>query len=70
MFIGEGPGREEDMSGRPFVGKSGQLLRKMIRAIKINPEDCFIANIVKCRPPGNRPPEREHNSSKQQKGAR
>jgi DNA polymerase len=60
MFIGEAPGREESLSGRPFVGKSGQLLRKLIRAIKLDPEkDCFIANVVKCRPPGNRPPEQD-----------
>lgn len=59
MFIGEGPGREEDLTGRPFVGRSGKLLRKMIQAIKLDPaSDCFIANIVKHRPPQNRTPER------------
>lgn len=58
VFIGEGPGREEDLSGRPFVGRSGKLLRRMISAIKLSEEnDCYIANIVKCRPPGNRDPE-------------
>jgi len=60
VFIGEGPGREEDMSGRPFVGRSGKLLRRMIQAIELDLEkDCFIANIVKCRPPGNRDPEQD-----------
>lgn len=60
MFIGEGPGREEDIAGRPFVGRSGQLLRQLIRAIKLDLEkDVYIANIVKCRPPNNRDPEKE-----------
>jgi uracil-DNA glycosylase family 4 len=58
MFIGEGPGRDEDISGRPFVGRSGKLLRAMIQAIDLS-DKCFIANIVKCRPPNNRPPEDE-----------
>lgn len=57
MLIGEGPGRDEDLSGRPFVGRSGKLLRKMLQAIGLDPvEDCYIANIVKCRPPNNRTP--------------
>ncbi|MDI6605415.1 MAG: uracil-DNA glycosylase [Thermoanaerobacteraceae bacterium] len=56
MFIGEGPGKEEDIQGRPFVGKAGQLLNKMLEAIGLNREDVYIANIVKCRPPNNRPP--------------
>lgn len=56
MFIGEGPGRDEDLSGRPFVGLAGQLLDKMIEAIDLKREDVYIANIVKCRPPGNRVP--------------
>ena len=50
MFIGEGPGRDEDLSGRPFVGLAGQLLDKMIEAIDHKREDVYIANIVKCRP--------------------
>jgi uracil-DNA glycosylase len=58
MFIGEGPGASEDETGRPFVGRSGKLLRAMIQAIDLS-EKCFIANIVKCRPPNNRPPEDE-----------
>lgn len=56
MFVGEGPGYNEDVQGRPFVGKAGQLLDKMIEAIKLNRSDVYIANIVKCRPPDNRNP--------------
>ena len=57
MFIGEGPGREEDAQGRPFVGRSGELLTRMIAAIGLKREDVYICNIVKCRPPQNRNPE-------------
>ena len=56
MFIGEGPGAEEDRSGRPFVGQAGQLLDGMIFAIGLERSDVYITNIVKCRPPGNRDP--------------
>jgi len=57
MFIGEGPGEDEDRSGRPFVGKAGQLLTKIIEnGMKMQREDVYIANIVKCRPPSNRDP--------------
>ena len=56
MFIGEGPGFDEDMQGRPFVGKAGQLLTKMINAMQFSREEVYIANIVKCRPPKNRNP--------------
>lgn len=56
MFVGEGPGADEDRLGRPFVGRGGQLLEKMINAMGIKREDVYIANIVKCRPPGNRVP--------------
>jgi len=56
MFIGEGPGADEDAQGRPFVGKAGQLLTKMIEAMGYKREEVFIANIVKCRPPNNRAP--------------
>jgi len=56
MFVGEGPGHDEDMQGRPFVGKAGQLLTKMIEAIELKREEVYIANIVKCRPPNNREP--------------
>jgi DNA polymerase len=57
MFIGEGPGADEDATGRPFVGRAGQLLTKMIEAIDLKREDVYIANVVKSRPPGNRTPE-------------
>lgn len=56
MFIGEGPGQSEDQQGLPFVGKAGQLLTEMLRAIGLDREEVFIANIVKCRPPANRDP--------------
>jgi len=59
MFVGEGPGQEEDRQGRPFVGPSGELLTKMIHAIGMERSECYIANIVKCRPPGNRNPSPE-----------
>lgn len=57
MFIGEGPGEQEDEQGRPFVGKAGQLLDRMIEAIGLRREQVYLANAVKCRPPGNRDPE-------------
>ncbi len=57
MFVGEGPGREEDQAGEPFVGPAGQLLTRIIQAIRLRREDVYIANVVKCRPPGNRVPE-------------
>ncbi len=57
MFIGEGPGYDEDVQGRPFVGKAGQLLTKIIESIHLPREEVYIANIVKCRPPQNRNPE-------------
>jgi DNA polymerase len=56
MFIGEAPGAEEDRQGEPFVGRAGQLLTSMIRALGLRREDVFIANVLKCRPPGNRDP--------------
>jgi DNA polymerase len=59
MFVGEGPGADEDLQGEPFVGRAGQLLNNMIKAMGIRREDVYIANIVKCRPPGNRTPERD-----------
>jgi DNA polymerase len=62
-FFGEGPGADEDSSGRPFVGRAGQLLTKMIEACKFNREDVYILNTVKCRPPGNRNPEPEEISN-------
>ena len=57
MFIGEGPGRDEDLQGRPFVGRSGKLLTRMIRSIGLEREEVYICNVVKCRPPQNRNPE-------------
>lgn len=56
MFIGEGPGYNEDKQGKPFVGAAGQLFDKMLKAIEMKREDVYIANIVKCRPPDNRNP--------------
>jgi DNA polymerase len=57
MFVGEGPGADEDQQGEPFVGRAGQLLTKMIEAMGFQRQDVYIANVVKCRPPGNRNPE-------------
>jgi uracil-DNA glycosylase family 4 len=59
MFIGEAPGADEDEQGEPFVGRSGQLLTNMIKAMGLRREDVYIANIIKCRPPANRTPERD-----------
>ena len=59
MFIGEAPGADEDQQGEPFVGRSGQLLNNMIKAMGLQREDIYIANIIKCRPPNNRAPERD-----------
>lgn len=56
LFIGEAPGEEEDRQGRPFVGRAGQLLSRMIEAMKLRREDVYIANVLKCRPPNNRSP--------------
>lgn len=56
MLIGEGPGRDEDIQGKPFVGRSGKLLNELLIALGINPEETYISNIVKCRPPNNRAP--------------
>jgi uracil-DNA glycosylase family 4 len=57
VFVGEGPGREEDLQGEPFVGQAGQLLTKIIQAIRLQRAEVYIANIIKCRPPENRNPE-------------
>ncbi|MBS4536318.1 uracil-DNA glycosylase [Clostridium sp. D2Q-14] len=59
MFVGEGPGYHEDKMGRPFVGRSGELFDKILKAIDLTREDVYIANIVKCRPPNNRNPLKE-----------
>lgn len=56
MFIGEGPGEQEDLQGEPFVGKAGQFLDEMLSIIGLSRRNCYIGNIVKCRPPGNRDP--------------
>ncbi|MDO8835269.1 MAG: uracil-DNA glycosylase, partial [Vicinamibacterales bacterium] len=57
MFVGEAPGHDEDLQGVPFVGRAGQLLTKIIEAINLTRDDVYIANVIKCRPPGNRNPE-------------
>ena len=57
VFVGEGPGEQEDLQGRPFIGRAGQLLDKMIGAMGLSREQVYILNVVKCRPPGNRNPE-------------
>jgi len=59
VFVGEGPGADEDAQGRPFVGRAGKLLDKIITAMKIKRSEVFICNILKCRPPGNRDPKAE-----------
>jgi len=63
MFVGEGPGADEDAQGLPFVGKAGQLLNNMISAMGLKREEVYIANVVKCRPPGNRVPEQEEGAT-------
>ena len=57
VFVGEGPGEDEDIQGKPFVGRAGQLLTKIIKSINLTREDVYITNIIKCRPPKNRNPE-------------
>src|SRR4051812_16103860 len=59
MFVGEAPGADEDKQGEPFVGRAGQLLTDIIKAMKLTRDDVYIANVIKCRPPGNRNPEPE-----------
>jgi uracil-DNA glycosylase len=59
MFVGEAPGADEDVQGIPFVGRAGQLLTRIIEAIGLTREDVYIANVIKCRPPGNRNPEQD-----------
>ena len=63
MFIGEGPGEQEDLQGEPFVGPAGKLLDDMLSIIDLDREKCYIANIVKCRPPGNRDPKEEEQNA-------
>ncbi len=57
LFVGEGPGQQEDLQGEPFVGRAGQLLTRLIEGIDLTRADVYIANVVKCRPPGNRDPQ-------------
>jgi hypothetical protein len=59
LFVGEGPGRDEDLQGLPFVGRAGKLLTQMIEAMGLTRDKVYIANVVKCRPPQNRPPEKD-----------
>lgn len=63
LFIGEGPGEQEDLQGFPFVGPAGQLLDKMLAAIGLSRQEVYIANAVKCRPPGNRDPHEDEQAS-------
>jgi len=63
VFVGEGPGHDEDMQGLPFVGRAGKLLTQMIEAMGLRREDVYIANVVKCRPPENRAPEKDEEST-------
>lgn len=63
MFIGEGPGEQEDLKGEPFVGAAGKLLDEMLSIIDLSRENSYIANIVKCRPPGNRDPQDEEQAA-------
>ena len=59
LFVGEGPGQQEDLQGEPFVGAAGHLLDEMLSIVDLGRDNCYIANIVKCRPPGNRDPREE-----------
>ncbi|MCI8965783.1 MAG: uracil-DNA glycosylase [Clostridia bacterium] len=63
MFIGEGPGADEDMQGIPFVGKAGKLMNMAFEALDINRDEIYIANVVKCRPPNNRNPEKDEQTA-------
>ena len=63
LFVGEGPGQQEDLQGEPFVGAAGHLLDEMLSIIDLGRHNCYIANIVKCRPPGNRDPKPEEQTA-------
>lgn len=63
LFVGEGPGQQEDLQGEPFVGAAGHLLDEMLSIIDLGRHNCYIANIVKCRPPGNRDPKPEEQAA-------
>ena len=63
LFVGEGPGQQEDLQGEPFVGPAGKLLDDMLSIIDLGRDNCYIANVVKCRPPGNRDPVEEEQAA-------
>ncbi len=63
LFVGEGPGQQEDLQGEPFVGAAGKLLDEMLSIIDLGRDNCYIANVVKCRPPGNRDPKVEEQAA-------
>jgi uracil-DNA glycosylase family 4 len=63
MFVGEAPGEQEDIQGRPFVGAAGKLLTELLASVNIRREDVYITNIVKCRPPNNRPPRKDESTT-------
>ena len=63
LFVGEGPGQQEDLQGEPFVGAAGKLLDDMLSIIDLGRDNCYIANVVKCRPPGNRDPKEEEQAA-------
>ncbi|MBO4419791.1 MAG: uracil-DNA glycosylase [Oscillospiraceae bacterium] len=63
LFVGEGPGQQEDLQGEPFVGAAGKLLDEMLSIIDLGRDNCYIANVVKCRPPGNRDPREEEQAA-------
>jgi uracil-DNA glycosylase family 4 len=63
MFVGEAPGEQEDLLGRPFVGAAGKLLTELLQSISLRREDVYIANTVKCRPPNNRPPRKDESAA-------
>jgi uracil-DNA glycosylase family 4 len=63
LFVGEAPGEQEDLQGRPFVGAAGRLLTELIRSVNLRREDVYITNTVKCRPPSNRPPRKDESAA-------
>jgi len=63
MFVGEAPGEQEDLQGRPFVGSAGKLLTELLQSVDIRREEVYITNIVKCRPPNNRPPRKDESAA-------
>jgi DNA polymerase len=63
MFVGEAPGEQEDLQGRPFVGAAGKLLTELLQSVQMRREDVYITNTVKCRPPNNRPPRKDESAA-------